>query len=333
MISGVKFTSDKIVYLKKHKTIDSLVGSSKFTVKNGKLQEKEKPEKNKNVANRSASPPVLPDSNKKNNQLEIDYFKAAEKGSEFTESEEQKTFFKNYLGKKKKLYKLRKNKVRAKIAAFTKIDESKKRLYFLTITFPSLLSDSLCYQYFNTFLTKARKENYIKSYIWISERQQKGTIHFHMLVNRFVKIRELNNLMKECLLNGLKKKQYEYDKKTIENYNGVDIDKNRKTKKVINFAVKGKSKILAMYLTKYLTKNDTEFTRLVWHCSRDISNLFTAATMDIFTNEEFNKLYYTSYVYYRNCDYYILAVPDKKIEVQQLKLLELFNQIIYDSVN
>jgi hypothetical protein len=34
-------------------------------------------------------------------------------------------------------------------------------------------------------------------------------------------------------------------------------------------------KLLIGYLTKYITKNDIEFTHSPWHCSRDVSRLFT----------------------------------------------------------
>jgi hypothetical protein len=58
-------------------------------------------------------------------------------------------------------------------------------------------------------------------------------------------------------------------------YNGVDIAKDRKTKRVINFAKQNKHKSLANYLTKYVTKNEGRFQHLAWHNSRGYSNLIT----------------------------------------------------------
>jgi hypothetical protein len=56
-------------------------------------------------------------------------------------------------------------------------------------------------------------------------------------------------------------------------YNGVDIAKDRKTKRVVNFAKRKKERALQIYLTKYITKNNAEFKQLAWHNSRDYSNL------------------------------------------------------------
>jgi hypothetical protein len=61
----------------------------------------------------------------------------------------------------------------------------------------------------------------------------------------------------------------------IKNYNGVDIAKNRKTKRVINFAKKKAQKALSNYLAKYVSKNDSTFTQLAWHNSRSYSNVIT----------------------------------------------------------
>jgi hypothetical protein len=67
-------------------------------------------------------------------------------------------------------------------------------------------------------------------------------------------------------------------------YNGIDLAKNRNTRRVTNFAIKKGSRSLANYLTKYVTKNETSFTHLAWHNSRGFSSLFTGIT---FTTNEF----------------------------------------------
>ena len=48
-------------------------------------------------------------------------------------------------------------------------------------------------------------------------------------------------------------------------------------------------KTLIVYLTKYVAKNDIEFYRLPWHCSRDISRLFTSIN---FTGKEEEDKYF-----------------------------------------
>jgi hypothetical protein len=72
----------------------------------------------------------------------------------------------------------------------------------------------------------------------------------------------------------------------VKKYNGVDICKNRNTKRIVNFAIKKGSRALSTYLTKYVTKNDGAFDHLAWHNSRGFSCLFTAVT---FTAAEFKK--------------------------------------------
>ncbi len=62
-----------------------------------------------------------------------------------------------------------------------------------------------------------------------------------------------------------------------EKYNGVDVK-----------IVKGTRKSLVSYLVKYISKNEIEFYRLPWHCSRDVSRLFTAMNFD---DSEMDELY------------------------------------------
>lgn len=191
----------------------------------------------------------------------------------------------------KKKYKLNKVKVRSKIYAFANVAKSRKKLNFWTITFPEGLKDKYCYKYFNTWLTRLRYECKLKSYLWVAEQQKNDTTHFHMIVNQYINVSTANTFMKETLLNGHKKKEYKYNLNAIENYNGVDIDKDRKTKRVVNFAEIKRQKTLANYLSKYVTKNDTQHERLTWHCSRDISQLFTSAIITRANTKIFNVLF------------------------------------------
>jgi hypothetical protein len=96
-----------------------------------------------------------------------------------------------------------------------------------------------------------------------------------MFVSNYVNIVEYNRLMKETLLNGLNKREFQYDRRKLQNYNGVDLMKDRTTRKVINFAKSKDYKNVSKYVTKYVTKNKTSMSRQVWHCSRLLSNLAT----------------------------------------------------------
>lgn len=48
----------------------------------------------------------------------------------------------------------------------------------------------------------------------------------------------------------------------------------------------GEKKTLIGYLTKYITKNNIEFYRLPWHCSRNVSKLFTSMYFEDENSEE-----------------------------------------------
>lgn len=231
------------------------------------------------------------------------HFLASEPNTEQIEafkSRNQKAKKEQKVGKER-AYKLPKVKVRKKIMAWMGLKRSKKQVYFWTITFPEKMKDSLCYKYFNVWFTRCRKELNLKSYIWVAERQQNSTLHFHILFNQKINIVKANKFLRITLLNGRNKGEYKYDRAKILNYNGVDIAKQssrcynsktgkverKKGKKVLNFAQKNKKKALVQYLSKYVTKNDTIFSRLVWHCSRDVSNLFTELAI---TDIQFNML-------------------------------------------
>lgn len=58
--------------------------------------------------------------------------------------------------------------------------------------------------------------------------------------------------------------------------NGVDVK-----------MVKGTQKSHVTYLEKYISKNDIEFYRLLWHCSRDVSRLFTSQNYDESEEDKF----------------------------------------------
>lgn len=101
--------------------------------------------------------------------------------------------------------------------------------------------------------------------VWVAERQQNGTIHFHLLTNDFMEIAIVNGYMAKALTNAKKRGIEKLATVETEKYNGVDVKR-----------VGQKKKSLIGYLTKYITKNNIEFYRLPWHCSRDVSRLFTS---------------------------------------------------------
>ena len=187
-----------------------------------------------------------------------------------------------------KFYTINKKEVRQRIVGFVNTQKGKKELYFWTVSFPLGTSDALCYRALNTWLTALRQYKLLKEYVRITERQQNGTIHYHIAIPHKMPVQRANALMRNTLKTMAKNGELPYHPRSpqISKYNGVDIAKNRKTKRVVNFAIKKGSRALATYLTKYVTKNDEAFEHLAWHNSRGYSALFTAVT---FTIEEFKK--------------------------------------------
>lgn len=251
-------------------------------------------------------------------------------GSENLSTESAENAIKIAKKERIKAYTINKREARQRILGYTNTMKGKKELYFWTVSFPAGTPDNTCYQAFNTWLTKLRASYktkdgkkirpMLRDYLWIAERQMgerltvkkapTHTIHFHIAIPHFMNVHRANAFMRGTLKNLAKKglmpgavcngkNGEQYYLPCIAKYNGVDICKNKKTGRIVNFAVKKGSRALATYLTKYITKNDAgvpdetghiavpAFTHLAWHNSRGFSCLFTGVT---FTIEEFTAL-------------------------------------------
>lgn len=185
---------------------------------------------------------------------------------------------------RRKTYIVHKTEVRNRIFGMINSCKGKKELYFWTVTYPQGTPDDVCYRLFNTWLTTLRQKKWLREYLWIAERQQNKTIHFHIAIPHRLSVVAGNNAMRTILKSSAKKNEIPFNVHQCKRYNGIDIAKNRKTRRVTNFAIKKGSRSLANYLTKYVTKNDESFNHLAWHNSRGFSSLFTGIT---FTTSEF----------------------------------------------
>ena len=186
-----------------------------------------------------------------------------------------------------RFYSVNKKEVTHRIRNFVNSMRYEKKLYFWTITFPPTTSDDTAFILFNKWLTRCRKELNLRSYLWVTERQTgerlqdeskqaTGTIHFHIALHQRICVQKANRFMRACIFTSIDNGEINYSRSQAKNYNGVDIAKDRNTKRVINFAKKNKQKSLVNYITKYVTKNNGRFTHLAWHSSRDYSNLITS---------------------------------------------------------
>lgn len=188
---------------------------------------------------------------------------------------------------KGKRYKIKKREVRQRLLGFINTQAGKKELYFWTVTFPQGTPDAVAYRMYNIWLTSLRQYKMLRGYLWVAERQENGTVHFHIAIPHRMSVGRANGMMRTTLKTFAKRGEIPgYSALRTRNYNGVDIAKNRKTKRVTNFAIKKGTRSLISYLTKYVTKNNTEFTHLAWHNSREFSSIFTGVT---FTVPEFVK--------------------------------------------
>jgi hypothetical protein len=189
-------------------------------------------------------------------------------------------------------YTLKKAVIRNRILNYANVMRSDRRwkkpvLYFWTVTFQKGTPDDVCYQLFNLWLTTLRQKKMLRSYLWVAERQENGTIHFHILIPHWMGVQRANAFMKESICNMIRRGEItNWSLHAAKRYNGVDIAKDRKTKKVVNFSDHGKQRSLARYLTKYVTKNETKLYRLPWHCSRDWSAMIVGVAL---TREEVGR--------------------------------------------
>lgn len=194
--------------------------------------------------------------------------------------------------KKPRTYSINKQVVRQRLLGYINTMKGEKELYFWTVSFPAGLSDDIGYQVFNIWLTSLRQYGFLKEYLWIAERQQNKTIHFHIAIPHKMPVYKANAMMQGTLKTFAKRGLIPFTIHQCKKYNGVDIAKNRNTKRVTNFANKKGSKSLTVYLTKYITKNSGSFSHLAWHNSRGYSSLFTGVTFTVpeFINYGFNLL-------------------------------------------
>lgn len=192
------------------------------------------------------------------------------KKSEFKELSEM-----GFVKKIELKYRLNKSKVRSKMMAYANLKRSKKFMAFYSISFPKGLPDDIIRTIHNTALTRIRKFRKSFSYIWVCERQKKGTLHFHMLTNEWLNIRIINHIYAKAIKNAIAKIKCDSVSYDWIKYNGVDV-------KLVQNVLK-----LTKYLTKYLTKNNEEFNGLCWNCDSSISALVTTLYLN---DDEFKQI-------------------------------------------
>lgn len=177
-----------------------------------------------------------------------------------------------------KMYKLNKNKVRDKCFALSNLKMSKKFMAFYSVSFPEGFPDKAAISVMNNVLTNVRSKSLKFNYLWIVERQKNGTIHFHMLVNRYFNIRVFNYKFACAIENELLKNNDNGIKFNKSRYNGCDVVKVRSWRGV------------SQYISKYVSKSVELFKCRTLGMDRRLSKMFTSVM--ICSNEvdyDYNK--------------------------------------------
>lgn len=172
-------------------------------------------------------------------------------------------------------YTIDKKTVSHRILGFVNAMQGTKRLYLWTISFKEGTSDDTGFHLLRKWLQRMTTDEKLKHYCRVTERQKNGTIHFHIAINQYMDVKRANRYMRACMMRSVDNGELIMDRDDIMKYNGVDIAKNRKTGRVINFAKRKAQKSLSNYLAKYVSKNDSTWSQLAWHNSRTYSNVIT----------------------------------------------------------
>ena len=119
-------------------------------------------------------------------------------------------------------YKLNAPKIRRKITAFFNLKATRDFCAFYSISFPQGISDDDAYRIFNIWQTRCRQTYSLSSFLWVAERQKNGTIHFHLLTNTRMPVKEVNGFARTALIPY--SHLYNWDVEKVSRYNGVDVD-------------------------------------------------------------------------------------------------------------
>jgi hypothetical protein len=156
-----------------------------------------------------------------------------------------------------------KAKIRKKIKSFLRIHD---RLTFVTLTFCNKVEDQKAVKVLADFLKNASKDKKLQ-YVWVAEKQSKNqafkeNIHFHLITNKsYWEI----------------KRWWGYWLELQRKHGITPRDENYKPSSAfdVKHIKKSEEKKVEYYLTKYVTKNASQFSCQVWNCSKKISELYT----------------------------------------------------------
>ena len=243
------------------------------------------------------------------------------------------------------------------------------RIAFITLTLPSKqihTDKEIMKSIFHQFLVQAKVKWKVSRYVWRSERQKNGNIHFHILVDRFVPWSELRDTWNNCTEKlgyisayrnemrrfhngGFKCRQellqnWSYKKQLIAYHSGVANDWSSPNSTDVH-AVKQIQNIKA-YVCKYMLKSsqsDADIARL-WGCSYELSRAkgavmaldsYVSTAIErirfLFHPKEFSKEHFS--VMFIDCVHLARAGLESLFEPFQAYMLETFNHNVNVAVS
>ncbi len=164
-----------------------------------------------------------------------------------------------------------KQKIRKKITCFAR---TQNKLSFVTLTFLNKVTDQQAINLLRKFIDNVKKRSNDFQYVWVVERQTKnnefkGNPHFHMITNKFWKIKKWwEYWINLQLKNGIEPREKDFKPSSAFDVKQLNTNNIRR---------------ITSYVTKYVTKNNAKFKCQVWNCSKKVSQLYT----DFYTKEEF----------------------------------------------
>jgi len=237
----------------------------------------------------------------------------------------------------------------------------KFKISFITLTLPTnqFHSDNIIKSAcLNQFLIEASKKWHIKNYIWRAEKQKNGSIHFHILTDKFIPWSELRDVWNR-IVNKLGYVEKYRDHMRAFHSEGFqvrsDLLKNWDYKAQVKAYQKGKvndwsspnstdvhsiGKInnIRKYILKYTVKDDNngEILGRMWGCSESLSKIEGATEVfDSYFQEEIKKLIneFSERVY---CSDYFTVIHVSIAELYKcgyLALFKLFSAFMYRKFN
>jgi hypothetical protein len=230
----------------------------------------------------------------------------------------------------------------------------------LTLSASQVHSDNeIKKQLLNDFFTQAKRYWGVTSYVWRAEKQNNGTIHFHILTNKYIPWNELRNVwnriqnklgyvnkyrenMKEFHKDGFHVRKDIIKKWSLKNQikayeNGKACDWNNPNSTDIHSVINVHNAVA--YVAKYMGKNkkEDEIEGRLWGCSENLSNLVGGRDdLDSAYADELDKLIELYKPHQFSGDYYnVICINIEKLTQSDFPLIKSlfanYNSSIFDS--